>query len=65
MNATWTCRLTKPARIALVLFVLLILPLSLRSVTAASEPSPESNAKTRAIRPEATTRLIPASEQAD
>src|SRR6185503_9736739 len=45
VNATWTCRLTKPARIALVLCVLLILPLSLRSVTTASEQSPESNTK--------------------
>ncbi len=45
MNATWTCRLTKPARAALALFVILILPLSLRSVTTASEQSPDSNAK--------------------
>jgi hypothetical protein len=48
MNATWKCQLTNSARVALVLCALLVLPLTLRSASTASEQSPEPNTKTSA-----------------
>ena len=64
MNATWTCRLTKRARAALVEYLgkkleakevkmamlgILILPLSLRSATTAAEQASKSTAKATSI----------------
>ena len=45
MNSTWKCRLNIPARIAMLLAALSILPFSLRAVAAADEPAADAKSK--------------------